>query len=134
MRERERERERNPRQMDVDGLQTSRGRQTDAVCQRVCVGVFDVTPDSCVTQTAECWRTFWGRNTAAGLSCVNICISIHMYCQREVLIRTLYSKKGSNRVNLKNCVYRRGADGKHVLPSQTPMVMMKAMHIHLLIF
>lgn len=37
--------------MDVDGLQTSQGSQNDAVGERVCAGVFDVTPDSCVSHT-----------------------------------------------------------------------------------
>lgn len=56
----QKDRERHPRQMDVDGLQTSQERQTDAVHERVCVGVFDVTPDRCITQTAEKWRISWG--------------------------------------------------------------------------
>lgn len=46
-------RERETRQMDVDGLQTSQGEKTEAVSKRVCVGVFDVTPDSCLTQTTK---------------------------------------------------------------------------------
>ena len=80
--------------MDVDGLQTSQERETDAVGERVCVGVFDVTPDSCVTQTADRWRTFWGEILAQAQAGVNTRISIHMHCQRKVLIRILFYKKG----------------------------------------
>lgn len=106
--------------MDVDGPQTSQERESDADGERVRVGVFDATPDSCVTQTdsRKVEDFLGGEIQEQAQACLNTCISIHMCCQRKVLIRILFSKKGSNGVNLKKCVYR-GTGGKHVFMSQT---------------
>lgn len=83
--------------MDVDGLQTSQGSQNDAVGERVCAGVFDVTPDSCVSHThSREVEDFSGKKYTCGLKhgCVDICISIHTSCQRKDSIRSLFSENG----------------------------------------